>query len=143
DLPNDAVESVDVQTNPYAAEYGRFSSGVTTLNTTRGGAQWSFTPNGFFPRFYRAKNNWWDITGIRSFRPRFALGGPIVKDKVFFFGNVLYRYYRTPVPSLPGEQFTRASEVKTFSRVDVNASPRNLFTFSAATFPPQMAFTNL
>ena len=73
DLPNDAVESVDVQSNPYAAEYGRFSSGVTTLNTTRGGPTWSFTPNGFFPRFYRAKDNWWDITGIRSFRPRFAL----------------------------------------------------------------------
>src|SRR5262245_50718534 len=64
DLPNDAVESVDVQTNPYAAEYGRFSSGVTTVNTARGGPTWSFTPNGFFPRFYRNKNNWWDITGI-------------------------------------------------------------------------------
>src|SRR5262245_40697103 len=61
DLPNDAVESVDVQSNPYAAEYGRFSSGVTTLNTARGGPTWTFTPNGFLPRFYRDKDNWWDI----------------------------------------------------------------------------------
>src|SRR5436190_7708897 len=143
DLPNDAIESVDVQSNPYAAEYGRFSSGVTTLNTARGGPTWTFTPNGFFPRFYRDKNNWWDITGIRSFRPRFALGGPIVKDKVFLFENVLYRYFRTPVTSLPGDEFTRFSEVKTFSRLDVNVSPRNLFNVTMATFPQQVDFANL
>jgi len=143
DLPNDAVESVDVQTNPYAAEYGRFSSGVTTLNTTRGGPVWSLTPNGFIPRLYRSKDDWWNITGIRSFRPRFALGGPLVKDKAFLFVNVLYRYFRTPVPDLPGEQFTRFSEVKTFSRLDVNASPRNLFNVTVATFPHQIDFANL
>jgi hypothetical protein len=143
DLPNDAVESVDVQSNPYAAEYGRFSSGVTTLNTARGGPTWSFTPNGFFPRFYRAKDNWWNITGIRSFRPRFALGGPIVKDKVFLFENVLYRYFRTPVPDLPGDEYTRFSEVKTFSRLDVNVSPRNFFNVTFASFPQQVDFANL
>src|SRR5207247_508746 len=143
DLPNDAVESVDVQSNPYAAEFGRFSSGVTMLNTTHGGAVWSFTPNGFIPRLYRAKDNWWNITGIRSFRPRFSLGGPIVKDKVFLFENVLYRYFRTPVPDLPGDQFTKFSEVKTFTRLDVNVSPRNLFNVTVATFPHQMKFANL
>jgi len=143
DLPNDAVESVDVQSNPYAAEYGRFSSGVTTVNTARGGPTWSFTPNGFVPRFYRAKDNWWDITGIRSFRPRFALGGPIVKDKVFLFENVLYRYVRTPVPDLPGDEYTRFSELKTFSRVDVNVNPRNFLNVAVATFPQQVDYANL
>jgi hypothetical protein len=143
DLPNDAVESVDVQSNPYAAEFGRFSSGVTTVNTARGGPSWTFTPNGFFPRFYRNKDNWWDITGIRSFRPRFALGGPIVKDKAYLFENVLYRYFRTPVPDLPGDQYTRFSEVKTFSRLDLNVSPKNVFNVTVATFPQQADYTNL
>ena len=143
DLPNDAVESVEVQTNPYAAEYGRFSSGVTTLNTTHGGSVWSVTPNGFIPRLYRSKDDWWNITGIRSFRPRVALSGPLVTDKVFLFATVLYRYLRTPVPDLPGEQFTRFSEVKTFSRLDVNVSPRNLFNVTVATFPHQADFANL
>lgn len=143
DLPNDAVESVDVQTNPYSAEYGRFSAGVTTLNTTKGGSQWLFTPNGMIPRLYREKNNWWHVTGIRSFRPRIAAGGPLVKDKAFLFENVLYRYFRTPVPDLPGDQSTRFSEVKTFSRLDVNVSPRNQFNVTAATFPQQVDFANL
>jgi len=143
DLPNDAVDSVDVQSNPYAAEFGRFSSGVTMLNTTRGGNRWSFVPNGFIPRFYRAKDDWWNITGIRSFRPRFALGGPIVKDKVFLFENVLYRYFRTPVPDLPGDQNVRFSEVKTFTRVDAATSPRQNWNFTFATFPQQVDRANL
>jgi len=143
DLPNDAVDSVDVQSNPYAAEFGRFSSGVTMLNTTRGSNRWSFVPNGFVPRLYRAKDNWWDITGIRSFRPRFALGGPIVKDKVFLFENVLYRYFRTPVPDLPGDQNVRFSEVKTFTRVDATTSPKQTLNFTFATFPQQIDHANL
>jgi hypothetical protein len=143
DLPNDAVDSVEVQTNPYAAEYGRFSSGVTMLNTTRGGPRWSFVPNGFIPRFYRSKDNWWDILGIRSFRPRFSLGGPIVKDRVFLFNSVLYRYIKTPFPDLPGEQNTKVTELKTFTRVDANVSPRQTLNFSVATFPQQMDRANL
>ena len=143
DLPNDAVDSVEVQTNPYAAEYGRFSSGVTVLNTTRGGARWSFVPNGFIPRFYRSKDNWWDILGIRSFRPRLSLGGPIVNDKVFLFNSVLYRYVKTPFPDLPGEQNTKVTELKTFTRVDANVSPRQTLNFTVATFPQQMDRANL
>jgi hypothetical protein len=143
DLPNDAVDSVEVQTNPYAPEFGRFSSGVTMLNTTRGGPRWSFVPNGFIPRFYRSKDNWWDILGIRSFRPRFSLGGPLVKDKVFLFNSVLYRYIKTPFPDLPGEQNTKVTELKTFTRVDANASPRQSLNFTVATFPQQMDRANL
>ncbi len=143
DLPNDAVESVDVLTNPYSAEYGRFSSGVTMLNTTHGGAAWSFTPNGFVPRLFRSQTNWWDIKGIRSFRPRVAVGGPLVKDKVFLFENVLYRYFRTPIPGLPDDETPRFSEVKTFSRLDANVSPRNLFNVTVATFPRQVDLANL
>jgi hypothetical protein len=143
DLPNDAVESVDVLTNPYSAEYGRFSSGVTTLSTARGGARWSFTPNGFVPRLYRSQENWWHILGIRSFRPRVAISGPLVKDKVFLFSNVLYRYFRTPIPGLPDDESPRFSEVKTFSRLDANVSPQNTFTASVATFPQQVDYANL
>jgi hypothetical protein len=143
DLPNDAVESVDVLTNPYSAEYGRFSSGVTMLNTTHGGPKWSFTPNGFVPRLYRAQGNWWDIKGIRSFRPRVAIGGPIVPDKAFLFSNILYRYFRTPIPGLPDDETPVFSEVKTFSRLDANVSPRNLLDVTVATFPRQVDYANL
>ena len=57
--------------------------------------------------------------------------------------GVLYRYFRTPVPDLPGDEYTRFSEVKTFSRLDVNVSPSNLFNVTVATFPQQVDFANL
>ncbi|MGE5246576.1 MAG: carboxypeptidase regulatory-like domain-containing protein [Betaproteobacteria bacterium] len=143
DLPNDAVSSVDVLTNPYSAEYGRFSSGVTMLNTSHGGAKWAITPNGFVPRLFRSQTNWWHIEGIRSFRPRVAISGPLVKDTVFLFSNVLYRYFRTPISGLPDDETPRFSEVKTFSRIDANVSPRNLFNVTVATFPRQVDMANL
>lgn len=143
DLPNDAVESVDVLPNPYSAEFGRFSSGVTMLNTSHGGAKWAITPNGFIPRLYRSQTNWWDIKGIRSFRPRVAVSGPLVQDRVFLFSNVLYRYFRTPIPSLTDDETPRFTELKTFSRIDANLSPRNLFTATVATFPQQIDLANL
>src|SRR5258708_5346672 len=36
-LPDDAIESVSVLPNPYAVEFGRFSSGVVVIQTRRGG----------------------------------------------------------------------------------------------------------
>jgi outer membrane receptor protein involved in Fe transport len=35
-LPIEAVQSVEVLTNPYAAEYGEFTSGVTSVQTRSG-----------------------------------------------------------------------------------------------------------
>ena len=50
-LPVDAIESVTLLPNPYAAEYGRFSSGVSTIVTRRGTQKWELSFNNFFPKF--------------------------------------------------------------------------------------------
>ena len=55
----------------------------------------------------------------------------------------MYRYVRTPVPDLPGDQSTRFSEVKTFTRLDLNLTPKNVFNVTVATFPQQADHTNL
>src|SRR5207249_11618075 len=39
-LPADAIDSVSVLPNPYAVEFGRFSSGLVVINTRRAGDQW-------------------------------------------------------------------------------------------------------
>ena len=41
ELPSGAVESVEVLSNPFAAEYGRFSTSVTQVRTKRGTNEWS------------------------------------------------------------------------------------------------------
>jgi outer membrane receptor protein involved in Fe transport len=48
ELPMDAVESVSVLPNPYSAEYGRFSSGITQIQTRKGESRWGFLVNPTF-----------------------------------------------------------------------------------------------
>ena len=50
-LPDDAIESVSVLPNPYAVEFGRFSSGVVVIQTRRGGDAWKLRINDIDPTF--------------------------------------------------------------------------------------------
>src|SRR5258705_10054321 len=50
DLPAQSVESVEVLANPFAAEYGRFTSSVTQIRTRRGTNDWEIKPGNLLPR---------------------------------------------------------------------------------------------
>src|SRR5215467_11703329 len=50
-LPDDAIESVSVLPNPYAVEFGRFSSGVVVIQTRRAGDVWRLRINDIDPTF--------------------------------------------------------------------------------------------
>ena len=50
ELPSGAVESVEVLSNPFAAEYGRFSTSVTQVRTKRGTNEWIIKPDNLVPR---------------------------------------------------------------------------------------------
>ena len=54
ELPGQSVESVEVLSNPFAAEYGRFSSSITQLRTRRGTNDWEFKPGNLMPRFRKS-----------------------------------------------------------------------------------------
>ena len=49
ELPSGAVESVEVLSNPFAAEYGRFSTSVTQVRTKRGTNEWVIKPDNLVP----------------------------------------------------------------------------------------------
>ncbi len=51
ELPSGAVESVEVLSNPFAAEYGRFSTSVTQVRTRRGTNDWIVKPDNLLPGF--------------------------------------------------------------------------------------------
>src|SRR5579859_4017541 len=88
----DAIQEFKVQTNNLGPEYGRFAGGVINLSTKTGTNQY----HGSFYEFIRNKvlnaNDFFDNgNGIK--RPPFTQnqfgvngGGPIVHDKLFFFG---------------------------------------------------------
>lgn len=105
----DAVEEVQVLTNGISAEYGRFSGGVINAVTKRGGNTFSGSA-----RLDLTNPSWQDErafekTAIAEKRPgavphtdrtnkfwQFTLGGPILKDHLWFFGA--YRREKSAEP---------------------------------------------
>src|SRR5467141_1637162 len=90
-LPNpDAIQEYRVETNNYNAEYGKMSSGVITVITKTGTNGYH---GGLFDYWRTAALNaapWNSTVGTPPMRRQQfggTFGGPIRKDKTFFFGS--------------------------------------------------------
>jgi hypothetical protein len=123
--PAAAIQTVDVETSNYAPEFGRAAGAVTNvilksgsnqfhgsayefnqLSTT--GARNYFNRTGKFPRY---TNNYYGAT----------IGGPIFKDRTFFFGDFLrYTNHRSDFNlfSVPTQAFRNG---------DLSASPTAIY----------------
>jgi Carboxypeptidase regulatory-like domain/TonB dependent receptor/TonB-dependent Receptor Plug Domain len=140
-LPIEAVESVQVLTNPYAAEYGKFTGGVTAVATRSGTDKFNVEAQSFFPRFRRRGDKW---RGIESFTPRLAFSGPIKKNKLWFMQSFEYRFVRTPVENLPPDK--RDTDLESFDSVtqmDWDVNPRHRLTSTFSLFPQKLRFVGL
>ena len=76
ELPSGAVESVEVLSNPFAAEYGRFSTSVTQVRTKRGTSDWIFKPGNLMPGFGKG------FAFVNKFEPRLSISGPLKRDRL-------------------------------------------------------------
>lgn len=150
-LPADAVDAIEVLPNPFAVEFGRFSSGVTVARTRAGGSAWHATIQDVDPTFRRRRNAF-GIAGIESFAPRIFFGGPLLADRVFVAESVQYSYGSYDVRSRPQSETSVQHQAALFSRVDVKfgddrsvaatfgAFPAVLRSFNLDTFnPPEVA----
>ena len=141
DLPLEAVESVQVFSNPFSAEYGRFTGAVTAIETRSGTNEWRYLLTNVIvrPRFRDSH-----VYGVQSATPRLAIGGPIKKDKAFFFQSFEYRFVRSEVTSLPPDKRdTKLESFDSFTRVDVNLNTTNRLTASFSLFPQKRDAANL
>jgi hypothetical protein len=90
-LPNpDAIEEFRIQTNNYNAEYGRFSSGVINVVTKSGTNEFHGSLFEFVQNTILDANDWGNLFGTPPLhRNRFGgtFGGPIKKNRTFFFGS--------------------------------------------------------
>ncbi len=89
-LPNpDALEEFRVETSNYGAQYGRMSGGVVTAVTRSGTNKFHGTVFEFFRDTNMNANSWGNLPSLKTpfHRNNFGgtVGGPIVKDKAFFF----------------------------------------------------------
>jgi hypothetical protein len=144
ELPLEAVETVNVYSNPYAAEYGKFTGAVTSIETRSGSNDWRYLVTGTLPR-PRIRDG--HIYGIGAVTPRIAVGGPIKKDKLFFFQSLEYRFVRTNVPSLDDlderQRDIQRESFDSFSRVDYIVNRNNRLTGSFSIFPQKLDYFNL
>jgi hypothetical protein len=135
-LPDDAIDSVAVMPNPYAVEYGRFSSGLVVIQTRRGGDAWHMRLNNLSPTFRSKRHqDLYNINGIAGFGPNFELGGPIVKNRLFLEQTAQYRYSSDDVPSRPEDERRTTHWVSSFTRADVNLTAKHSLVGTAGFFP--------
>src|SRR6266496_3325001 len=141
DLPLEAVETVQVYTSPYLAEYGRFAGAVTSIETRSGTDEWKYVVTNLLVRPRRIDGK---FVGIESATPRLAFGGPLKKDKLFLFQSFEYRYVRNPVYNLPPlQRDSKLESFDSFTRVDYKVNERNHLTLSFSLFPQKRDFFNL
>jgi len=140
-LPLEAVQSVEVVSNPYAAEYGQFTGAVTTVQTKSGSDKFNLDAQSFFPRPRRRAGS---FVGIAAFTPRLNVSGPIIKDKLKFMQSFEYRFVRTPVENLP--QLKRDTGLESFdsvSQLDWEINDNNHLSSTFSLFPQKLRFVNL
>src|SRR4051794_5873618 len=144
ELPIEAVDTVQVHSNPYSPEFGKFTGAVTTIETRSGSNDFRYLFLGVLPR-----PRWRDgkVYGIGAATPRIAAGGPIKKHKLFFFQSVEYRFIRTNVPSLEAleehQRDIQRESFDSFSRLDYVVNNNNRLTASFSIFPQKFDFFNL
>jgi Carboxypeptidase regulatory-like domain len=117
----DFIRELAVRTSNFSAEYGRNSGASINVVTKSGGNEFhgsvfeylrndKVDANNFF-------NNMRDVErpGLRYNNFGFSFGGPIIKDKFFFFGGMEWKYIRrfqtSPLRTIP----TRAERNGDFS----------------------------
>ena len=140
-LPIEAVESVKVLPNPFAAEYGRFAGGVTEVATRSGTNKWNVLFTDFFPRpRYRDGR----FVGLESITPRFTVAGPLLKNRLFLFQSFEYRFVRVQVPGQPDLKNDKVFETfDSQTQFDWEANQSNHLTGTFTFYPENLSYVNM
>lgn len=141
-LPIDVVSSVQVISNPYDPEYGKFTGAVSSVETRTGNLdKFHFSIQNLVPR---ARDRDGHIVGIEAFTPRTTLTGPLIKDRLAFTQSFEYRFVRTPVESLPPlQRDTKLESFDSFSQLDLKINETQTATVSLAVFPQKLDYRGL
>ena len=141
-VPIDVVASVQVISNPYDPQYGKLTGAVSTLDTKTGDFEkWHASIQNFIPR---ARVRGGDLLGIGAATPRVTFTGPLWADHIAFTHSLEYRFVRTPVNSLPAsERDTTLESFNSYTQLDLNLSPKQTATISAAVYPQRLQYLGL
>jgi Carboxypeptidase regulatory-like domain/TonB dependent receptor len=140
-LPNAAVDSMRVLSNPFSSEFGDFSSGVIEVTTRGGGDEWKWLFEDPIPRF-----RWIDyhIHGVESLTPHLAFSGPLIRGKLYIFQSLHYGYDTIRTPSLPNPNNVLVDQrVNTQTQLDWDINPSHRLTTILTLAPQNTWYANI
>jgi hypothetical protein len=125
-IPLEAIQQVEVFTNPYLPEYGKFTGGVTKIETKRGGDKFEFAVNDFFPE-PRFRNG--QLFGFANVSPRVNFSGPLAANRAYVSQGLEFMVDKAPVRGLasPNNEIRRRG-FRSFSQFDFVLTPQQTFT---------------
>jgi hypothetical protein len=120
----DALREVTVQSSRYAADLGKASGGVLSLNTTMGDDHYRFSATNFVPSVQTRKG-----LNINDWTPRATFSGPLRQRKAWFFDAFDAEYKLNIVNELPsGADRGSAWREGNLAKVQINLSQTNTLT---------------
>ncbi len=105
-VPLESVAEVRIDTATYSSEYGRSGGGIVNVATKSGTNELHGVGYGFVRNDHLNANSWSNNrsnvskTLSQIVQYGVAAGGPIIRDKTFFFGNYQKNTTRSPITSL-------------------------------------------
>src|SRR5215470_16315062 len=141
-VPIDVVSSVQVISNPYDPQYGKFTGAVSTVATKTSDYQkFHFSIQNIIPRLRDRDGT---IAGIGASTPRMTFTSPLVKGRVAVTQSFEYRFVRTPVNSLPAlQRDTKLESFDSYTQLDFIITPKQTATASFALYPQKLDFLGL
>jgi hypothetical protein len=141
-VPIDVVSSVQVVSNPYDPQFGRFTGAVSTVETKTGNYdKFHVAVQNLLPR-PRVRDG--SVAGIGSATPRITFTGPLVRDRIAITQSFEYRFVRTPVNSLPAfQRDTKLESFDSYTQLDAIISPKQTAAVSLAFYPQKLDYFGL
>lgn len=140
-VPIDSVETLNFYQTPFLAEYGRFSEGLVSVETRRGGDKWKWELNDPFPDF-RIRS--YHMQGLKDATPRVNAEGPLISGKLYFSEGLEYEMRKTEVFELPFPYNNKKQEgFNSFAQFDWIASSKHLVTATFHVAPQRLDFVNM
>jgi len=122
----DSLQSAQVETGRYSAEYGKGSGGVVSLRTLIGDDHFRFLATDFIPAIQELEG-----FHFKTWTPRVTFSGPIKKNKAWFMNAADGEYDLNLIRDLPpGANRGTAWRVSNLSKAQVNLTPSNILTAS-------------
>ncbi len=144
EIPIDMIEEVQVTTGGISAEFGMSLGGVFNFVTKSGGNEFSGTLNGYYQGEQTESSNltpdlldvlpesFTETSNLKNQEYGATLGGPIMRDRAWFFGNLRRLEVEQQEPFLPTQAF-ETNQTHSFLKLTTQLTANTRFSGSFTT----------